>query len=578
MKKTDIFNYNRPTILVYEDGMPSSERRAIMSAFDKMTEVEVVSISRRVLDLGLHPNKFCEISSDQGNDDRIAAKYNNEYPEIFFNKYMQFQFERVENEINSAVSYGDVFSIYLDILNPSLVLFGHEAFTIERVLVGLAKGRKIATAGLLHGCLGLKFFFRGVIGEADKILVWNDIDIEWLLRFGADRSKLHKIGCVRYESMYLKYLNDQTVTLIETKKNAKKRLGIRTDKPLIVVTTAEINTGFAAPVADANSHIKTLIEFLSFVESRQDLDFIIKAHPSFDYYELYKRMLGTDRPNLKFLQHAVLSEVLAASDICLMINYCTTAALEAMLQKIPVIYLNNAVYPLSDWSDNLSELGICRVKSMKELEINIDLLLNNYDHRQYQLAKADKQIIETLGWEERSPSDRFIDFLTNTLNESKKDKGSASYSNKESSGFSIKKLLEYFNNKVNSTDLRYDKLSILSFLAGVQGLGISFLKQVYANQVIEMNFVQSINKEEVRKKLVLAFIKGSLSRGGFNHFTFANLTILIPLITLPGILFQISFEERVEFFKFILCSIFGRYYLNIISINPLRKGWYALFK
>jgi hypothetical protein len=577
MKSHDNCCFSGQTILVYESGMHSSEHRAIMSAFVKLTGVEVVTISHSILNLGLNSKKLCENKTCEEDVNSITSKCNDEYPEIFSNKYMQFQFERVEQEINSAKNYGEVFATYLDILKPCLVIFGHEAFTIERVLVRMVQDRKITAAGLLHGGLGFKFSFRGLIGEADTILVWNDIDIEWLVSFGADRAKLYKIGSIRYESLFLKYLNDQTVRLPEEKRAAKKRLGICTDKPLIVVTTAEVNTGFAAPVADASSHIKNLIELLSLVESRPDLEFIIKAHPSFDYYELYKRMLGTGRPNLKFSEHAVLSEVLAASDICLIINYCTTAVLEALLQKIPVIYLNNAVYPLSDWRDNLSEFGICRVKSMTDLEISIDRLLKNFDHRQYQLVEADKQIIEILGWEERSPSDRFIDFIKLKLYESKKYKEEDSCSNNKISSRSVTKLIECIN-KNNSNELEFNKIYTLAFLAGVKGLGFNFLSQIYVNQGVEMRLEQSNEGKAVRKRLVLSYIKGSLARGGFNHLTLNSLSILTIFITHPAILFQISSEERLDLLKFILSSISGRYYPDIIRLlNSASRRRYGIF-
>lgn len=409
-------------VLIYTDGLSGREHTAILGALNKLSGVKPISISQQDLELG---RKFKRTQSETGSRLNTfwekfvdsSDGYDGVYPELFSNKLLQFQFEKIKDEMEAAANYGDVFSTLLELLKPSLVIFGHEAFTIERVLVRLARNRNIATAGLLHGGLGHKFHFRGIVGETDMVVVWNETDIEYLVAYGVNKSRLKKIGCVRYESNYIKYNHGYGIDSSKAKNTAKERLGVSQGKPVIVLVTAEINIGLAVPLAEPSKHREAIRGVISLAESRPDLHFVIKPHPSFDYYELYRRLADPKRPNLTILENGKLDEILDASDICMMINYCTSAAIEAMLHRVPVVYLNNAVYPRSDWQDNLSETGIQRVATLAELELYIDSLLTNPKVKELALSEADKQIKDILDIEEFPASKRFIDLLTHILDD-----------------------------------------------------------------------------------------------------------------------------------------------------------------
>jgi len=341
-------------ILIYDWSMPEDEYNALLNVIGNMPGVRSVSISLYWLEMGynvdkLQPEhnggmqtfweKFCE----------SVDGYHGDYPEIFANRHLLFQFEKIKQEMVYASASASVFSALLELLNPSLILFAHEAFTIERTLVRLARNRKIPTASLVHGGIGPIFGYRGISGDVDLIWVWNKFVVECMAYFRVDCTRLQNIGNIRHEKKYSNYVLTANQTEPVIKNKAKRYIGLDENKPVITLLTAAINTGFAAVCADLRIHRETIRGFLQLVESRLDLQFVIKAHPGDDYNELYRNMFDYRLPNLVFNEQLTLQDVLEASDICFLMNYCTTAALDAMLLHVPVLYLDNAIYPLLDW-------------------------------------------------------------------------------------------------------------------------------------------------------------------------------------------------------------------------------------
>jgi hypothetical protein len=80
-----------------------------------------------------------------------------------------------------------------------------------------------------------------------------------------------------------------------------------------------------------------------------------------------------------------------------LVNYCTTAALEAMLAGIPVVFLRNAIIPLPSRTDSLHTHGAVPVTSVKELESALDRLLEDDVARMAVLDDAKWALRQSLG-------------------------------------------------------------------------------------------------------------------------------------------------------------------------------------
>jgi hypothetical protein len=425
--------------------MKADEFKACVTAVEKLQNVRAVALSNYWLEMGwaLPENRKAQSNLIQPFWDKFNHSlncYDGQYPEIFANRHLIFQFKRIKEEMGNALAYGDVFAVLLDLLKPSAIIFAHEAFTVEKMLVGLAKKKGIPTASLFHGGLGPRVGFQGLCGDSDEILVWNNYDIDILVSFCVDRARIKKIGCVRYEDEYKQYKQYKQYKHPyehKTKAKAKAFIGLDKNKPLITLLTAQINTGFAAPCADPGKHREAIKHYISFVQARPDLQFVIKAHPGYDYNELYSNLLDHNLPNLFYDAGLKLDDVLKASDICFMLNYFTSAAIEAMLKRVPLIFLDNAIYPLRDWQDSLTDTAITRVSSFLELESTINELLTIPELKENKLLEADSILQNILGIEERSASDQLGLAINSMLDKKNVDEV-------EFDGLSNRESLQYF--------------------------------------------------------------------------------------------------------------------------------------
>jgi hypothetical protein len=554
----------RKTVLIYESGMPVLEHESLCQALGNLSNVRIVSISQRALEM---PTSIKNNYSDIRDRLEIFWKvfvdsleyYRGDYPELFANKNLLFQFEGIKKEMEVATEYGNVFKSFLDMLKPEMVIFGHEAFTVERALVKLAQNKNIPTLGMVHGGLGCKSQYRGLVGDADSILVWSDVDIAGLMSFGIGQARLIKIGCIRYENKFVGFTKDNGIDYLLPKRKAKNRLGVEQDKPLIVLLTAEVNTGLAAPVADPRNHRVALMEFLSLVKSRPDLQFVIKAHPTYDYFQLYREMLHSQLPNLVFNEQLTLSDVLAASDICLMINYCTTAALEAMLCRIPVVYFNNAVYPLDDWRDMLSEKSVCRVSTIIDVELAVDNILTNQPVRQAILIEAEKQVKVTLGVGELSAKNRLIDVMDELLNRHKVS-NSTRLCNAElmqeflySLDAQVVQQRKDIFSKHTITSLMYS----LVYLAGIYNLGVSSVARIYEIVNSKENGEKIILWKDARWELLQQYILASFTTQA--SINFSRLGVLTSYFFYPYRFFLSPSVFKRLVAKYLMQNVFAVY-------------------
>ena len=496
--------------------MKSDEFKACVTAIEKLQNVRAVAVSNYWLEMGwaLPENHNAQSNLIQNFWDKFNHSldcYNDQYAEIFANRHLTFQFKRIKDEMVNALAYGDIFAVLLDILKPSAIIFAHEAFTVEKMLVGLAKKKGIPTASLFHGGLGPRFGYQGLCGDSDEILVWNNYDIDCLVSFRVDRARIKKIGCVRYEDAYNQY--KQHPHPDDHRAKAKAIIGMDKNKPLITLLTAQINTDFAAPSADPGKHREAIRHYISFVQSRPDLQFVIKAHPGYDYIGLYSILLDHNLPNLFYDAGLKLDDVLKASDICFMLNYFTSAAIEAMLNRVPVIFLDNGIYPLCDWQDSLTDTNIMRVSSFMELESKINDLIISPQFKENTLLEAHEILKNILGIEERSATDQLGLAINSMLGNKNDIEG-------EFDGLSSRESLQYFLQSNDSqlaiksinflqTHSSRNIMYVLSYLCGAYSLSHFNVFRIF-KQVKQMPI--DLTWHDVKWHLFQSYILGIFNR------------------------------------------------------------------
>lgn len=399
---------DKKILLIITDGISNSEYKCLTQSANIFKNWKLVSIRYSDLyDLSISldiKSSFSDVITSSFSEFNANRNiYKGPYDYIFNNEHLNFQFKGVQSEINSSQYLAEVFSKFLEILSPQAIIFGHDAFTRERCLVNKAKQLQIITFGLLHSGLGFKCAFRGIVGDVDYVLVWNSIDKRFINEYGISENRIVIIGSLSYEILKSKY----------AKKSISFNLQIRPRNKILVITAA-INSGFSGPIASQTDHLKIVRDLISYISKRQDLDFVIKTHPSFDHYELYRQLRNYNLSNYFFDEKIDLKNAIKESKACVLLNYFTTATLDVLINNIPVVFLQNAVYPLEDWCTNDINSVIPKVDNILDLELIIDKLIENKLFKN-QTLKNSQLLINSIIYEQNSSPVLILNNFLNSL-------------------------------------------------------------------------------------------------------------------------------------------------------------------
>jgi hypothetical protein len=542
------------------DGLTQDEYNALKSTYNKLDRWDIIAVTKNDI------KNIAALTKDRGEDplDTLQTflfsfqKYSGDFPEIFGNFYFNFQFESLFSEIGIASRLSHPFSAFLDILKPAVVIFGHEAFTIESALVEISKKKQIPTVSLFHGGLGPKFCFKGLVGKSDHIIVWNHWDKEILQSHGVDSNRINIIGSIRYEQKYRSEFLSKTVLDFNNNNKIKikiKSLGLDPDAPVIVLLTAAINCGFAAPISNPRQHRNALKDIINFIQRRSDLQFIIKPHPSFDYYDLYSNLISAELPNLYFFEELSFDDVIGISSISILINYFTTAALESLINKTPVIFYQNAVYPLSDWGCSIVDLDIIEVSSISALESCIDDLNKSLTSR-INLTNNTLIVEKVIGFSEKTVIVRFTDFINQLI--IGKHYGESIAQLTVSPNEFLKRQQEFFENHYSNKEV----LFVVFYIFGALKVGLNSLftkKNTFSSKewaIVLMSYVYSSRSNSISKDW-----KSTLFLLGF-------------ILTHPNMYLNLSSKNRSKLCQFMFVNGLHNDYL----ISNLKKFYTRILK
>lgn len=404
-------NSSTREIVLLNMGLWPQEIEGLEKGFSKYLNWRVLKLSSRELSLGRLTSQSSEYNSIVKKLDHIwqiyyssINKYSGNYPEIFGNPFLKFQFARIFDEIKTAIRLGQSFSNFLDAFRPSLVVLGHDAFTIERTLVNIARSKGIPTVGLIHGGLGPLYGLLGIVGDVDHVFVWGKEDVRRLNLCGFNHRNIHPVGSLRFDRQYqsIKYSYGNGPDILD-KYKIRQNIKLPTNKHVVLLLTSPTNIGLAQFAADPEKHRKTWLDLVALAKRRADLIFAIKPHPAYDFIDFYRHLCRIGPNNLVMLKPVNLELALQASDLAVLINYCSTASIEAILWQVPLIFLRTAIYPTPFHEDPLDEQGAINVFSIEEFESTINSLLNDTNLRQKANNNA-KLILDSLFCNHDSPA------------------------------------------------------------------------------------------------------------------------------------------------------------------------------
>jgi hypothetical protein len=322
---------------------------------------------------------------------------------LFASPHLRFQLARIAAELTSAVRIGEAFADLLDQERPSLCVLGQDAFTVERVLVRVARSRSIPTVALIHGGFRPRRIYRNVAGETDRLLVWGPEDVAGLIGAGVEPGRVGVVGSVVYQERYPVSPAPPDEGAVQ---RARERLGLPPKRPVVLVLTAAITSGLAA-IARPATHRQCWRELTALAAGRPEVTVAIKPHPSYDHFELYRRIADSGPPNLVLLEDVQLAIALTAATAAIMINYSTTAGMECAMSGVPVVLWLAGLFP-ANADDPMARGGARVVGSAAELAVTLDRLLVDPGDRAEALTAAAAATAQVLGDPKPAPIDRVV--------------------------------------------------------------------------------------------------------------------------------------------------------------------------
>ncbi len=386
--------------LLLDNGLASSEVRRLQDLFARAEGWSVLRLSElshrgmRMWGSNMNPRGWELLDRAWRDFKKQQLTYNGDRPELFANPHLDFQFLGLWREMRTAVAIGLVAESIFELVEPSLVVLGHDAFTVERTIVNLAHQHQIPTASLPHSGLAPTLCFDGLLGDSQHFLVWGSHDTHLFEGTGVERERLLGVGSLRY-------LPAPAAVRSQTETSSS-----RPPRRRVVILSAATHLGLAQPVARASLHRRAWRDLLELARTHPEWSFDIKPHPSHDHFDLYDLLSEEMPPNMRVAQ-GDLDLALDGCDSALLVNYCTSAALAAIIKGIAVIDLDTAIYP-GDWFRSPIEESMIRASSVDELEAILEGSKEATSEKGSSRLEEEVRR-EVLGESERSIEDRLLE-------------------------------------------------------------------------------------------------------------------------------------------------------------------------
>lgn len=357
--------------LVYRDSMPFDEYYQLINSINAKEGWRSFTLTRdSLLDSLIGSHEYHAVLEDIDGAESQWRIYRSDicsnYPAIFDNLYLNFQFDKIKSELAVSILAAIKFDEILIESRAKTIYFGHDAFTFEKALCRVANRRGVSTIALIHGGAGYKFGYRGLVGDSSKIYIWNSIDYDSLSDYGVNsiRMQLNR----PFRDVATRVTNDLDIGRKQTNS-----------RPLVCIATTAINCGLAAPVADSSGHIAAINDLCRIIEDNPGVDFTIRAHPNYDYHFIYHSLYQRRYPNLLNITDKATTEVIGHSKLCLMLNYYSSVAMECFKQNVPVVYYKKSIYEDSNWAPcyEAMPIKISTAENYEGLRSLVDQLLRD---------------------------------------------------------------------------------------------------------------------------------------------------------------------------------------------------------
>ncbi|MBI4982290.1 MAG: hypothetical protein HZC15_04020 [Candidatus Omnitrophica bacterium] len=264
-------------------------------------------------------------------------------------------------------------------IKPDCVVVENDNTYNEKMVVVVAKKQGIQTIVVQNGAtwldgacmnkdLSVHDFYPLI---ADRFFAYGQVNLDWYKGMNEDVGKIIVTGSPRFDVYY---------KVRKIKRNKKS--------VLIILNDFGFNEGVVTQDMPIGQICRHLCELARVAKLNPELSFVIRPHSSEHLWESILNQELTSVKNLKISNRPPLIEELLNTD--LVIGYLSTALIEALVLRIPVISLDvdNICSAFALWEYGLSE----RVQSFDQL----DSVIKKYMYNQHARNEAVRSIDNNL--------------------------------------------------------------------------------------------------------------------------------------------------------------------------------------
>ncbi|MCX6158535.1 MAG: hypothetical protein NTY74_11215 [Ignavibacteriae bacterium] len=323
------------------------------------------------------------------------------YPELFSNEYLNFQYEDFFEREKTYLRDLHTFENMYKFIRPDKIYFSNSWDLGVRCMAKFAMDKGSKTYLTIHGGVVDNSGYKGRTFNTSNYLVWGKDNSNGLINAGQDEVSIQITG-----SMQMEYWNEKV-----NEYNEKGKIDIKSEydniynlklkrekiqiKPVITFFTSS-GGGFASHNMNEYKHIDSLKKIIEYARKREDLEFRIKPHVLFDYYEFWENMKNEIPDNLKIIKENNLLQACDEMDLGILFNVISNVAYEISLMCKPLIYLKDAVFNTECGESTTERGGILCLNTFEELE---ELLEKYFEGEEITELKADienrrKQFLE----------------------------------------------------------------------------------------------------------------------------------------------------------------------------------------
>ncbi len=224
--------------------------------------------------------------------------------------------EWFKGEIPAIVRMLDAVHSLFQMLPVSAVVTISSTYSMDGALNLVARANRVASFTLQHGLLAEHELFCHLPVLATQKLVWGQADRSWYQKYGFPESRVAVVGSPRFDVIFnRKWMGGAEL---------RRLLGAGPSQTIIV---------YAAQILRFNQIIAPIV--FEGLKSNPDLFLVMLLHPGEDP-ALYEPMAeGFTHCKIVRFGHIGIYDALSGADLFL--TYYSTAALEAMLFKLPVV-------------------------------------------------------------------------------------------------------------------------------------------------------------------------------------------------------------------------------------------------